>query len=151
MNIIGIVSLAAKFSNQAMKIRINNAKYVSISSMKLSLAKAKLKNNIPIPKGSAGLLTVTREGKHPPRKHRQRVYPADDNYEGEKLFECDNIKISCDCEDWMFTWEFVQARKGNADMIYCNGQPPVLKNPRLYPGLCKHLIVIMSFIMKKRI
>lgn len=45
-------------------------------------------------------------------------------------------RISCSCDDFWATWEWALAKRGNAEVIYGNGDPPDARNPRYTPGCC---------------
>lgn len=47
------------------------------------------------------------------------------------------VRLSCSCPDFVYAgWEYALWKKGSAELIYGNGEPPVEKNPRLRPGCC---------------
>ena len=54
----------------------------------------------------------------------------------------ENVKVTCGCDDFKYTWEYALNHAGAADIIHCNGEPPEEKNPQMIPGLCKHLIAM---------
>lgn len=58
------------------------------------------------------------------------------------------VWVSCDCEYWMFTCEFAVARYGSTAILYCNGEPPVMTNPKMMPRLCKHLFHVAHYAVK---
>jgi hypothetical protein len=117
------------------QVRVNNAKFVSIRSYSQSKGRT---------------ITTTREPGHPPRKHQQKIYAADPSYTG-KLSECPNVYLSCTCDDWQFTCEWVAAKNGCADIRFGNGAPPVERNPNSRFLLCKHCIVVASYILRSKL
>ncbi len=60
-----------------------------------------------------------------------------------------NVKVACSCADNLYRWEYSNARKKAADIYYSNGEPPVSTNPRLIPGMCKHLCALYMKIAHK--
>jgi hypothetical protein len=60
-----------------------------------------------------------------------------------------NVKCTCSCPDFMFTFEWALARKGAADINFSNGDPPDDRNPGYRPGCCKHLIALRKLIKQK--
>ena len=46
------------------------------------------------------------------------------------------VKLSCDCSNFLYTWEYALFKKGAADIIYSNGEPPDTTNPKRIPGIC---------------
>lgn len=81
-----------------------------------------------------------------PTKYKLRV----ENLDGaDSKFSEGNLKVSCTCSDFWATWEYALNKKGAADIKYCNGQPPDIKNPRRIPGVCKHLYRFLKSIKSK--
>lgn len=52
----------------------------------------------------------------------------------------DKVKLSCNCADFVYRWEYALYRHGGADIRYGDGTPADKTNPANYPGCCKHLI-----------
>lgn len=52
------------------------------------------------------------------------------------------VRLSCSCDDFMYTFEYALAQKGAAEIVYGNGEPPTDRNPRKIPGMCKHLCAL---------
>lgn len=48
------------------------------------------------------------------------------------------IWLSCSCPYHLFYVEYALAQTGNTDILYSNGNPPVIKNPDEIPYVCKH-------------
>lgn len=61
------------------------------------------------------------------------------------------IYCSCDCEDWVFVWEYAVAAHGGTKVMYGNGEPPVFTNPELAAGACKHVVAVFNEILVKGI
>lgn len=57
------------------------------------------------------------------------------------------IMVSCDCENYLFMWEYANAVHGAAKIIYGNGEPPSFTNPGESPGLCKHAAAVADRIL----
>lgn len=60
-----------------------------------------------------------------------------------------SVLVSCDCEDFMYTWEYALSTWGAARIKYCNGEPAVVKNPGNYPGMCKHLVAVAKLAVER--
>lgn len=58
------------------------------------------------------------------------------------------VICSCSCENYVFTFEYANAAHGASRIVYGNGEPPVVTNPMLAPGLCKHLVATARFLIK---
>jgi len=54
------------------------------------------------------------------------------------------VWVSCSCPYFMFVCEWALAYHGSSDVLYGNGDPPVEKNPRYAPVVCKHLLVALD-------
>lgn len=63
-----------------------------------------------------------------------------------KKLDC---KVSCSCADNMFRWEVANWYKNASEIEYSNGERPRITNPRLNPGLCKHLFYLFLKIQHK--
>lgn len=61
------------------------------------------------------------------------------------------VIVQCDCDDYMYTYEYANAAHKAAYLIYCNGNFPVHTNPHLQPGLCKHLIALAKHMIDNNI
>lgn len=60
------------------------------------------------------------------------------------------VWVSCSCPFWLFTCEYSVSQVGSSSIIYCNGQPPYVRNPRYIPYLCKHLFACASRVVPKK-
>ena len=63
----------------------------------------------------------------------------------------DKVKLSCNCMDFVFRWEYALYRKGGADIHYGDGTAPDKTNPMLAPGCCKHLIAADWLIRERKL
>lgn len=59
------------------------------------------------------------------------------------------VIVSCGCDDFCFTWEYANNKKGASRIEYCNGEPPGTRNPGNVPGLCKHLVRLARHLKEK--
>ena len=59
------------------------------------------------------------------------------------------VLVSCACESFVFTWEYANAVYGCSRIVFGNGAPPVMMNPSLAPGLCKHLVALAREAISK--
>ena len=48
------------------------------------------------------------------------------------------VMVQCQCEDYMFVWEYANTAHNAARIFYSNGEAPDERNPAYRPGLCKH-------------
>ncbi len=55
-------------------------------------------------------------------------------------------KVHCDCPDFIYRMEYANAQIGAADIVNSNGQWPEKTNPSEKPGICKHLMGLISFL-----
>ena len=81
------------------------------------------------------------------RPHEVRVFGLDDP--NAPISKQKRVLVSCDCEDWVFVWEYAVALRGASKVIYGNGQPPTRTNISCEPGLCKHLYAVAEQVLEK--
>lgn len=93
-------------------------------------------------------VTVTKDDKGT-RYHRQLLYARDPNYEG-RLVDCPAVVFSCDCERFKYFWEYALWRKGAAEVIFGNGEPPNITNPRMRNAVCKHIFRVRKGLRKRK-
>lgn len=65
--------------------------------------------------------------------------------------DTDRRKMSCNCSDFVYRWEYALYRKGGADIRYSDGSPSNKTNPTLTLGVCKHLIALDQMIQERRL
>lgn len=62
------------------------------------------------------------------------------------------VVIDDPCPVFVFKYEYALAKRGNAFIFRTNGEPPVITNPRLIPGLSHHslraLIDLIAYTKK---
>lgn len=58
------------------------------------------------------------------------------------------IVIDDPCPVFVFKYEYALAKRGNAFLFRTNGEPPVMTNPRLRPGLSHHGYRALADIIK---
>lgn len=64
-------------------------------------------------------------------------------YEPEKKNLAESkIWTHCSCPYYTFHVEVVNALRKSSDVINSNGELPIIRNPRMMPHLCKHLIAL---------
>lgn len=59
--------------------------------------------------------------------------------------------VSCPCERFTYYCEYALTKKGAAKIKFCNGDPPVVTNPNMITGMCKHLIALSAELIKKKL
>jgi hypothetical protein len=57
-------------------------------------------------------------------------------------------KVSCDCEDFLYRFEVANKSHGASDVQHSNGARPNITNPKLKPGICKHLLACLRYLTK---
>jgi len=129
------------------RLMMNNSVDVEI----LELKRTKTRSGLPAIKA----ITVTNDPYRPTkviRKHKTFIIgaeldaelnPADKPVNKQKKVIC-----SCDCENFVFTFEYANAASGASRIVYGNGEPPVVTNPTMAPGLCKHLVAVATRLIK---
>ena len=64
-------------------------------------------------------------------------------YEPDKKNLTDSkIWLHCSCPHYTFNVEVVNTLKHSSDILNSNGELPVVRNPRMIPHLCKHLVAL---------
>lgn len=58
-------------------------------------------------------------------------------------------KCNCGCEDFRYSFEVANARKGLSDIEVSNGQRPDVRNPRGKVGMCKHLLSLIKYLVRE--
>lgn len=46
----------------------------------------------------------------------------------------------CSCPDYLYRWEVAVSSRGSSSVINSNGEYPKIRNPRIVPKMCKHLV-----------
>lgn len=78
----------------------------------------------------------------------QHVY--DITVPGPHRFAANGL-IAHNCENYVYWWEYANARCGAAYLIYSNGEPPVWTNPGMSVGLCKHLVALAKIVIEENL
>ncbi len=133
------MSLALMLRKQP-KYLINSAEDVVVKK----LTPRKTKGGMPAFTG------VSRDLKTKPmRPHKFQILGM--NKSDSKISTQKRIKISCDCEFFMYYSEYALWTWGAANIRYSNGQPAVVRNPGNHPVLCKHLVQVLETIRKNNL
>lgn len=93
--------------------------------------------------------TVTKMPRQRARQHVVKV-DMDPNFTGP-FTRCPNVKVDCTCARYLYTWNWALNKHGSAIIDRTNGEPPVEKNPEEVPGICKHSIVALQFLIKSNL
>lgn len=60
-----------------------------------------------------------------------------------------HVNLSCTCGYFLYTLEYALNKRGNADIIFSNGKPALVKNPTNKSYLCKHLYHLAEVIISR--
>ena len=82
-----------------------------------------------------------------PHKHWVTKVPDDAGLK----FNRARVLVHCDCPDFLFTFEYALTHHGASSIKFSNGDPPIVKNPRLHPGVCKHIWVLCKYIQRAKV
>ena len=52
------------------------------------------------------------------------------------------VWVSCSCPYWKYYLEVAVTNKGSSDVLESNGEFPFIRNPKMRPYLCKHLVAL---------
>lgn len=58
--------------------------------------------------------------------------------------------VHCSCPFFTFNVEVTNALKKSSDVINSNGELPMIRNPRMIPHLCKHLIALSRMAIRAK-
>lgn len=129
------------------RLMVNN----SIDVEMVEFKRTKTKSGMPAIKAVA----ITNDPWRPNkviRKHNTFIIGAELDKENNPVKKPINrhkkVIVSCSCENYVFTWEYANAVHGASRIVYGNGEPPVVTNPGLAPGMCKHLVAASLKIIK---
>ncbi len=89
--------------------------------------------------------TVTKMPKQRVRYHKVRVQMPK-TFKG-RFIDCKDVKIDCDCERYVFVWNYALVQKNAAIKDRTNHEPPEITNPQGLPGACKHLLVVLQLLI----
>lgn len=68
-----------------------------------------------------------------------------------EFHEAGTVKVGCSCPDHLYRWEYALTRRGASYHTYSNGEPPVDTNPKLIPGVCKHVVALISTLRRQKL
>jgi hypothetical protein len=91
--------------------------------------------------GRHKLFTCVAKDKDGPRQVALRIYSS--NPKG--LMKSDHRAwVHCDCPYFKYYVEVAVAARGSSTVLTSNGQFPKIRNPRMTPYLCKHLVAAVK-------
>lgn len=85
------------------------------------------------------------------RYHETYFVGLDENGADKPIHKHRRVIAQCTCENFVYYWEYANARHGASYMIYCNGEMPVWTNPAMVPGLCKHLVALAKISIEENL
>lgn len=121
------------------RLFINNAKYVRV----LEIKKAKTKSGLTAYLGVCRTHDPARD--KPPRKRNVAIIGLETD-SGLPITR-QRVLMQCDCENYVYTFEYANAAHNAARITYCNGQYPTFMNPQLAYGCCKHLVAFANYLI----
>lgn len=110
----------------------NNSRYVR----QLSIKKAKTASGLT---AYLGVMRTNDPMRSKPARKRHVCIIGLDPDSGKPVNR-QRVIAQCDCESYVFTFEYANAANNCARLLYSNGEYPGFTNPELHPGFCKHLI-----------
>jgi hypothetical protein len=128
-----------KILSESIILDLNNAKDVHVTNVKETVSakgrKAVVATCFSDPKGNKV-----------PTKYKCSVIGLEDDgpLSGQRCM------FSCECDRYMYYYEYALAQKGAAKIKFCNGNAPTVTNPSLIPGGCKHLIALSRKLVKEK-
>jgi len=82
------------------------------------------------------------------RYHETFIIGLDDD-QTKPVHTHKKVIVQCSCQNFMYYFEYANARYGASYIMYSNGEPPVWTNPRMAFGCCKHIIALAKIAMEK--
>ncbi len=123
-------------------LMLHNAQDVRIMSLKKTTTKSGLK--------AFKAKVIHQDPWRPDRTKKVRnVYVIGLSDPSNPISKQRKVLVSCDCENYAFTWEYANAVHGCARVIYGNGEPPMYTNPHLVPAMCKHATAVAMKLIQK--
>jgi hypothetical protein len=122
-----------EFVSNAFPVDRNNARYVSLARL------------VPTKQGWRST-TITKESGKRARRHVQRVHPPV-GFNGS-FRSCKGLRCDCDCDRYLYVWNYALNAEGLAVEDRTNGDAPVATNPNQKLGCCKHLILTLRQLWK---
>jgi hypothetical protein len=128
--------------NATDKLRKLNARFVKVVSFKKGYKKGT---------GQATAIAKTYTPLEYTLDHRIRKAQDQNKYVSSITFldKQLNVKVSCSCPDFMFRHEFILNQYGAADIVYGNGEPPLMTRQDDRPSVCKHLVALRILIKQQ--
>ena len=80
-----------------------------------------------------------------PRDHKTQIVGRDPDLKLSDRKQ--KVLVSCDCENFVYVWEYANAEHGASKIVYGNGEKPDFTNPSHSPGLCKHLSALAAKVI----
>jgi hypothetical protein len=130
-----------KMVNDSLIIDLNNGKDVHVLSTKFTVS-------------AKGRKAVIGTCQSPPKKNgtaSEKYKCSIIGLEDEGPLSAQKCMVSCPCERFTYYFEVALAKKGASKIKYSNGDMPVVTNPHMITGLCKHLIALSKDLMKKKL
>lgn len=118
----------------------NNAKGVVIKSLKRKKTKSG---------GIAYIAVAVDVVKHKiPPKHQCYIIGKDSSNQTVSKNK-QKVMIHCNCENFLYYWEYANWKNGCSKIINGNGEPPTMTNPGLRVGACKHLVALAEVLVER--
>lgn len=113
------------------------------SVMIRQLSKTKTRSGLPAIKAIA---KVAAAGKT--RSHNCSIISLDAH---KPIWSSKRVYLDCACEAFTFWCEYALNKHGAAALRRCNGEPPVVRNPKELPMMCKHLVELSRVLKEHNI
>jgi hypothetical protein len=130
-----------KMMHESLIIDLNNSKNVHVLGTKFTLSA----------KGRKAVIgtcqSVQTKASHKPEKYKCSIIGLED----EGPLSAQKCMVSCPCERFTYYYEVALTKKGASKVKYSNGDMPVVTNPNMLTGMCKHLIALSKELTKKKL
>ncbi len=113
---------------------IDTARRVRITKVKAFIDKDE--------KGEFKYITANAKGNTNLRQVQIKLYGK---MRGDGVMKIQNkCWVTCSCPYWRYHCEVAAAARGSSNVLISNGQFPKIRNPRMKPYLCKHLLALSA-------
>jgi hypothetical protein len=130
-----------KMLNESLIVDLNNSKNVHVLSSKFTVSA----------KGRKAVIGTCQSAQTKPSVKPDKYKCSIIGLENDGPLSAQKCMVSCPCERFTYYWEVALTKKGAAKIHYSNGDMPVVTNPNMLTGICKHLIALAKELTKKKL
>jgi len=126
--------------NDSLIIDLNNSKDVKVLSAKMTTSST----------GRKAILGTCQSIPKKPGQIKDKYKCSIIGLENDGPLSLQRCMVSCSCDRQKFMFEYALSKKGAAKIKFSNGEAPNVTNPNMICGMCKHLISLSKYIIKRK-